>query len=79
MIQKTLEQNKLANDIVSELSENDLKLIKSYGFLTIKPFVYAINIGQDDMPNKDDIQQEFEQKINAPVVLVCAKIESEMM
>jgi len=79
LIQKTLEENKLANHIIGELSESDLKLIKSYWFLTLKPFVYAMNIGQDDILNKEQIQKEFQEKINAPVVLVCAKIESEMM
>jgi hypothetical protein len=38
-----------------------------------------MNIGQDDILNKEQIQKEFQEKINAPVVLVCAKIESEMM
>lgn len=74
-----LESNKLANHIRDELSQSDLKVIKSYCFLTIKPFVYAINIWQDDIPNKEQIQQELQSKIDAPVVLVCAKIESEMM
>ena len=78
-IQKTLEENKLANVIRWELSENDLKIIKSYGFLTIKPFIYAINIWQDDIIKWEEIQKEFQSKIDAPVVLVCAKIESEMM
>jgi len=79
LIQQTLEENKLANHIRDQLSDQDVKLIKSYWFLTIKPFVYAINIGQEDIPNKESIQKEFQQKIDAPVVLVCAKIESEMM
>ncbi len=78
-IQKTLEDNKLANHIREELSDFDMKIIKSYCFLTIKPFVYAINLWQDDIPNKAQIQQELQAKIDAPVVLVCAKIESEMM
>ncbi len=78
-IQVALEANKLANSIRDDLSESDLKIIKSYCFLTIKPFVYAINLWQDDIPNWLQIQKEFADKINAPVVLVCAKIESEMM
>ncbi len=79
LIQQTLDENKLANHIRDQLSDQDMKLIKSYWFLTIKPFVYAINIGQDDIPDKESVQKEFQQKIDAPVVLVCAKIESEMM
>ncbi len=78
-IQKTLEENKLANHIREELSNAELKAIKSYWFLTIKPFIYAINVWQDDISNKEAIQQELQSKIDAPIVLVCAKIESEMM
>ncbi|HPC34165.1 MAG TPA: redox-regulated ATPase YchF [Candidatus Absconditabacterales bacterium] len=79
LIQQTLEGNKLANTIVDQLDEQDMKLIRSYGFLTIKPFVYAINVGQDDIPNKDQIQKELQEKLQSPVVIVCAKLESEMM
>lgn len=78
-IKLTLEENKLANELLSDLDPSDLKLIKSYWFLTLKPFVYALNIWQDDISHKYTIKEEFQQKINAPVVLVCAKIESEMM
>jgi ribosome-binding ATPase YchF (GTP1/OBG family) len=74
-----LEEGKLANHLLTELSDSDLKLVKSYCFLTLKPFVYAINIGQDDIPNAEKIRKEFQQKIDASVVIVCAKLESEMM
>ncbi|HRX63863.1 MAG TPA: redox-regulated ATPase YchF [Candidatus Absconditabacterales bacterium] len=78
-IKDVLEQNKLANTLLSELSKDEQKLLKSYCFLTLKPFVYAVNIGQDDIPDKEAIQNELQSKIDAPIVLVCAKIESEMM
>ena len=43
-IQEVLNRGELANTIRSELSAEDLKLIRSYNFLTLKPFVYALNI-----------------------------------
>ena len=55
------------------------KMLKTYWFLTLKPFIYALNVWQDDIKNKEAIQAEFQAKLNAPVVIVCAKIESEMM
>ena len=78
-IQKVLLEGKLANTIRDELSEDDLKLIKSYNFLTLKPFVYALNISQDDIKNSEALKNEFEKKFNAPVAIVCVKLESEMM
>jgi hypothetical protein len=45
----------------------------------MKPFVYAINIGQDDIPEAHKIADEFMVKLQSPVAVVSAKIESEMM
>ena len=67
------------NTIRSELSAEDLKLIRSYNFLTLKPFVYALNIAQEDLANADALKAEYEAKLNAPVAIVCVKLESEMM
>ncbi len=78
-IQKTLEEWKLANAIKDEFTPDDEKMLKTYWFLTLKPFIYALNVWQDDIKNKEAIQAEFQAKLNAPVVIVCAKIESEMM
>ena len=78
-IQKVLMEGKLANTIKSEFSPEDLKLIKSYNFLTLKPFIYALNIAQEDLANAEALKKEFEQKLNAPVAIVCVKLESEMM
>ena len=78
-IQEVLNRGELANTIRSELSAEDLKLIRSYNFLTLKPFVYALNIAQEDLANADALKAEYEAKLNAPVAIVCVKLESEMM
>ena len=56
-----------------------MKLIRSYNFLTLKPFVYALNIAQEDLANAEALKAEYEVKLNAPVAIVCVKLESEMM
>ena len=78
-IQEVLNRGELANTIRSELSAEDLKLIRSYNFLTLKPFVYALNIAQEDLANAVVLKSEYEAKLNAPVAIVCVKLESEMM
>ncbi len=78
-IQSVLLEGKLANILRKELSDEELKLIKSYNFLTLKPFVYALNISQEDIQNTEALKNEFEEKLQAPVAIVCIKIESEMM
>lgn len=78
-IQNALIQWKIAHNIKDNLSKDDERLIKSYNFLTTKPIVYAINIGQDDIPFSHEIANEFMEKLQSPVAIVCAKLESEMM
>lgn len=78
-IQKVLMEGKLANTIKEDFSNEELKLIKSYNFLTLKPFVYALNIAQEEIQNADKLKAEFEAKLQAPVAIVCVKLEAEMM
>jgi ribosome-binding ATPase YchF (GTP1/OBG family) len=54
-------------------------LIKPYNLLTYKPFIYAINVGTEDFAAAEGILQDFAGKLNRPVTLVCAKLESEML
>ena len=62
-----------------EFSGEALDLLRSYNLLTFKPFIYAINVSQEELANADAIKKEFEAKLNRPVAIVCAKIESEML
>lgn len=74
-----LENGKVVYDLMDELKEDEVKLLKGYNFLTFKPFVFAINVGETDLWNADAIKREFEEKLQRPVAVVCAKMESDMM
>jgi ribosome-binding ATPase YchF (GTP1/OBG family) len=78
-IQSTLLEGKLAHVLGDHLSPEDRKLVKSYNFLTLKPFIYALNIAQEDIVHAEALQKEFSEKLQAPVAIVCVKIEEEMM
>lgn len=78
-IKTVLLEGKIAHSLKEYLSKDDLKLLKPYNLLTLKPFVYAINIGQDDVPYAHAIAEEYMLKLQSPVAIVCAKLESEMM
>jgi len=78
-VQTVLRQGKIAHSLKEYLSAEEWKLLKPYNFLTMKPFVYAINISQDDISEAHHIQEEFMVKLQSPVAIVCAKLESEMM
>lgn len=78
-IRKVLSEGKVAHSLKEYLSAEELKLLKPYNLLTMKPIVYAINVGQEDLPFAHEIENEFMTSLQSPVALVCAKLESEMM
>ncbi len=60
--------------------EAEIKLLKSFQLLTIKPVLYVANISEDgfsDNPYLDSIQ-EFAQAEGAQVVAICADIEAQI-
>lgn len=65
-----------------EFKDDELKLLKSYNFLTIKPIIYVANIDEGMIGLEDNNYvkevKEYARKENASVVVLCAKIEEEL-
>ena len=65
-----------------DLNEEELKVIKSYSFLTIKPIIYLANIKESELGEQDNeyvkVVKEYADKENARVISLCAKIEEEL-
>ena len=65
-----------------DLNEEELKVIKSYSFLTIKPIIYLANIKESELGEQDNehvkVVKEYADKENAKVISLCAKIEEEL-
>lgn len=78
-IKKALDAAQLIYDIRDDLTTEEKESIKSYNFLTDKSFIYAINVGQEDLIRAEEIKQEFADKLKKPIAIVCAPMESEMM
>ncbi len=78
-IYDALMQGKLAYEVKDEFAGEALDLLRSYNLLTFKPFVYAVNVSQDELANAEAIKKEFEEKLQRPVAIVCAKMEAEML
>ncbi len=78
-IHQVLSEWKLAYDVKEELSDEELSIIKGYQLLTFKPFVYAINVGQDELTQAEAIKNKFAEDLHRPIAIVCAKMEHEMM
>ncbi|MEM9413107.1 MAG: redox-regulated ATPase YchF, partial [Planctomycetota bacterium] len=63
------------------LNDGEQKVIKAYGLLTAKPILYVANVAEDDLEGKSPLVtkvREHAEKVNAGLVHVCAKIESEI-
>lgn len=78
---EALAQGKPARTV--EFTEDEMKLVKSFHLLTIKPVIYVTNVGEDDLANLESnplVQQvkEYAQQEGASIVPVCAKLESEI-
>ena len=64
------------------LDEDELKLIKAFNLLTLKPIIYMANISEEDLLNDGneyvDMVRGYASSENASVITVCAKMESEL-
>ena len=74
-----LEEWKLV--ITLNLQDEEKKIIKDLHLLTNKPFVYAINVSEDQLNLSEkelrDLIWIYDE--NIPVVAVCAKLEADMI
>jgi len=68
----SLEQGKMANSL--DLSEDEKLAIKSYNLLTLKPMLYILNVDEDKISEKYEIEGIEGYKI----IPISAKIESEL-
>jgi len=79
-IKETLEKNIPARKL--ELDEEELKLISSFNLITLKPIIYVANVSEEDIMNGGNLYVEkvrdFAKSENTKVVMICAKIESEL-
>ena len=64
------------------LTEAELKEISSYRFLSAKPMLIVLNIGEDMLPRADALEQEWRAKykrLSADVAAICGAIEMELV
>lgn len=78
-IKDALENNIPARKL--EYTEDDLKIIKAFNLLTMKPIIYVANIKENEIGTDNDYVKdlkEYAKKDNAEVIVLCAKIEEEL-
>ncbi len=77
-LQKKLQQAIEAEKPIRTVIEADeqLEVIKSLGFLTLKPMVVAVNIDENQLNGKFDFSERLDTSI--PVITICAELEYEL-
>ena len=64
-----------------ELSDDDRKLVSTWGLLTSKPVLYCCNVGEGDLPAGNawsDLVKARAKTEGAGVVILCGKVEAEL-
>ena len=77
-VQKKLQEAIESEKPISSAIETDAehRIIKSLGFLTLRPVVVAVNVGEDQLEEKFDFSDRLDN--SAPVITICAKLEHEL-
>jgi len=74
-LQEAIESEKPISSAIE--TEDEREMIKSFGFLTLKPIAVAVNIGEDQLGKRFDFADCVEADV--PVVTICAKLEYELV
>ena len=73
-LQETIESEKPISNAVE--TEAELEMIKSLGFLTLKPVAVAVNPGEEQLEKGFDFPDVLDDDV--PVITICAKLEYEL-
>jgi GTP-binding protein YchF len=77
----TLEANTSLRSL--ELTTDEEKLIRGFQFLSQKPMLFVLNIGEEDVPRMRAVEEEYRNGLLAGrkhtgVTAICGKIEAEL-
>jgi GTP-binding protein YchF len=81
-IQPVLEEGRPAR--AANLDDEEREIVKKWFFLTTKPTIYAANVDEASLADPDSNPhvarvKEFAAKENSDVVVICAKLEAELV
>ncbi len=80
-VKAALEANRPLREM--SLTADDEKRIRGFQFLSLKPVLYVLNIGESEVGRMHEIEAEYRNgplagRVNTGVVAVCGKIEAEL-
>ena len=77
-LKSVLENGQMAKE--ASLTDEEALMIKNFGFLTLKPMIYVLNVSEDEINEENDYVRtvkEYATKHNCKTVTISAKIEEE--
>lgn len=82
----TKARENLLNNIplrIVEFDEDEKLVLKPFNFITLKPLIYAANVDEETAVTGSnrytDIVKEYAEKEHSGVIVMCAKMESELV
>ena len=77
-LEKNFNEGNLAINLV--LDNDELSLIKPLCLITIKPIMFIANVDEKGFENNKNLDalEDYAEKIQSPVITICAKIESDI-
>lgn len=79
-LKTAFEQNIPARKL--DLDEEEKFILKSFNLITMKPIIYVANVKEEDLNNSGNNYvekvREYAKNENSEVVMICAKVESEL-
>lgn len=79
-----VKDNLLKNNALRNVSftKEELEIIKNFNFITLMPIIYVANTDEETLVTKDNDYtikvKEYAQKEGSGVIVMCAKLESEL-
>jgi len=73
-LQQAIESEKPISTAIE--TDEQLEMIKSLGFLTLKPMMVVVNTGEDKLNEKFDFSEHIDSSV--PVITICAELEYEL-
>lgn len=73
-LRQAIEDEKPISSVVQ--TEQEIELVKSLGFLTLKPMMVAVNTGENNIEKQYGLDKELGE--NTPVINICAGLEYEL-
>src|SRR3989339_1554122 len=77
-IKELLDKGQPARTLASSMNSDDLKLLREFSLITLKPVLYVANVDEDGSPEQIKEIEKIAREQGARVVTICSKLEAEI-